>query len=265
MCNQGRSFANKIWNSFRLINGWEIKDIDQPEYSSVALDWYENKSQSVLSQINDHFDKFRISDALMCVYKLIWDDFCSVLLEIIKPEFSKPIDKKTHKSLILIFENNLKLLHPFMPFISEELWQSINKRRVDQSLVVSKWPKSTKYSNEIIEEFKFVSEVITSIRSVRKKHNISFRETIELSVLNNEQVSEKHDPIIKKICNVNTLIYVKSEVKEAISFRVKTNTYYIPLSSEVNVNDEIIKLESELNYNIGFLIQLIRNYLIRNL
>ena len=253
LCNQGRSFANKIWNSFRLINGWEMKDIDQPEYSSVALDWYENKFQSVLSQINDHFDKFRISDALMCVYKLIWDDFCSVLLEIIKPEFSKPIDKKTHKSLILIFENNLKLLHPFMPFISEELWQSINKRRVDQSLVVSKWPKSTKYSNEIIEEFKFVSEVITSIRSVRKKHNISFRETIELSVLNNEQVSEKHDPIIKKICNVNTLIYVKSEVKEAISFRVKTNTYYIPLSSEVNVNDEIIKLESELNYNIGFL------------
>ena len=253
LCNQGRSFANKIWNSFRLINGWEIKDIDQPEYSSVALDWYENKFQFVLSQINDHFDKFRISDALMCVYKLIWDDFCSVLLEIIKPEFSKPIDKKTYKSLILIFENNLKLLHPFMPFISEELWQSINKRRVDQSLVISKWPKSTKYSNEIIEEFKFASEVITSIRSLRKKHSISFRETIGLSILNNEQVSKKHDTIIKKICNVDTLIYVKSEVKEAISFRVKTNTYYIPLSSEVNVNDEIIKLESELNYNIGFL------------
>ena len=253
LCNQGRSFANKIWNSFRLINGWDIKDIDQPEYSSVALDWYENKFQFVLSQINDHFDKFRISDALMCVYKLIWDDFCSVLLEIIKPEFSKPIDKKTHESLILIFENNLKLLHPFMPFISEELWQSINKRKVDQSLVVSKWPKSTKYSNEIIEEFKFVSEVITSIRSLRKKHNISFRETIELSVLNNEQLSEKYDPIIKKICNADTLLYVKSEVKGATSFRVKTNTYYIPLSSEVNVNDEIKKLESELNYNIGFL------------
>ena len=189
----------------------------------------------------------------MCVYKLIWDDFCSVLLEIIKPEFSMPIDKKTHKSLILIFENNLKLLHPFMPFISEELWQSINRRKADQSLVVSKWPISNKYSNEIIEEFKFVSEVITSIRSLRKKHNISFRETIELSVLNNEKTSEKYDPIIKKICNVDSLLYVKSEIKEAISFRVKTNTYYIPLSSKVNVNDEIIKLESELNYSIGFL------------
>ena len=253
LCNQGRSFTNKIWNSFRLINGWEIKDIDQPEYSSVALDWYENKFQSVLSQINDHFDKFRISDALMCVYKLIWDDFCSVLLEIIKPEFSKPIDKKTYKSLILIFENNLKLLHPFMPFISEELWQSINKRKVDQALVISSWPDSKSYNNKIIEEFKFVSDVITSIRSVRKKHNISFKESIELSVINNEGVSDKYDSIIKKICNVNAILYVKTEVKDVISFRMNTNIYFIPLSTEVDIKDEILKLENELNYNLGFL------------
>jgi len=253
LCNQGRSFTNKIWNAFRLINGWKIKDTDKPEYSSVALEWYDNKFQHVLSQINDHFDKFRISDALMCVYKLIWDDFCSVLLEIIKPEFSKPIDKKTYASLILIFENNLKLLHPFMPFISEELWQSINKRKVDQSLVVSKWPKSMKYSNEIIEEFKFVSEVITSIRSVRKKHNIPFKESIELSVINNEGVSDKYDSIIKKICNVNAILYVKNEVKDVISFRMNTNIYFIPLSTEVDIKDEILKLENELKYNSGFL------------
>ena len=253
LCNQGRSFTNKIWNSFRLINGWEIKDTDQPEYSSVALDWYENKFQSILSQINDHFDKFRISDALMCVYKLIWDDFCSVLLEIIKPEFSKPIDKKTYKSLILIFENNLKILHPFMPFISEELWQSINKRKVDQALVVSSWPDSKSYNNKIIEEFKFVSDVITSIRSVRKKHNISFKESIELSVINNEGVSDKYDSIIKKICNVNAILYVKTEVKDVISFRMNTNIYFIPLSTEVDIKDETLKLENELNYNLGFL------------
>jgi len=217
------------------------------------LDWYENKFQSVLSQINDHFDKFRISDALMCVYKLIWDDFCSVLLEIIKPEFAKPIDKKTYKSLILIFENNLKLLHPFMPFISEELWQSINKRKVDQALVVSSWPDSKSYNNKIIEEFKFVSDVITSIRSVRKKHNISFKESIELSVINNEGVSDKYDSIIKKICNVNAILYVKTEVKDVISFRMNTNIYFIPLSTEVDIKDEILKLENELNYNLGFL------------
>ena len=253
LCNQGRSFANKIWNSYRLIDGWDIKDINQPEYCSVALNWYENKFQLILSQINDHFDKFRISDALMCVYKLIWDDFCSVLLEILKPEFSKPIDKKTHESLIMIFENNLKLLHPFMPFISEELWQSISERKVDQALVISKWPIAEEYDALIIEDFKFISDVITSVRSLRKKHNISFKESIELSVLNKENITEKYDSIIVKLCNISSLLYVDGEVNDAISFRVKTNTYYVPLSSEVNIEDEILKLENELSYNIGFL------------
>jgi len=253
LCSQGRSFANKIWNSYRLIDGWDIKDIDQPEYCSVALNWYENKFQLILSQIDDHFDKFRISDALMCVYKLIWDDFCSVLLEIIKPEFSKPIDKKTHELLIRIFENNLKILHPFMPFISEELWQSISERKVDQALVVSKWPIVAEFDTVIIEDFKFISDVITSIRALRKKHNISFKESIELSILNKENITEIYDSIIVKLCNISSLLYVDSEVNDTISFRVKTNTYYIPLSSEINIEDEILKLENELSYNIGFL------------
>ena len=253
LCSQGRSFANKIWNSYRLIDGWDIKDINQPEYCSVALNWYENKFQLILSQINDHFDKFRISDALMCVYKLIWDDFCSVLLEILKPKFSKPIDKKTHESLIMIFENNLKLLHPFMPFISEELWQSISERKVDQALVISKWPIAEEYDTLIIKDFKFISDVITSVRSLRKKHNISFKESIELSVLNKENITDRYDSIIVKLCNISSLLYVDGEVNDAISFRVKTNTYYVPLSSEVNIEDEILKLENELSYNIGFL------------
>ena len=253
LCSQGRSFANKIWNSYRLIDGWDIKNIDQPEYCSVALNWYENKFQLILSQIDDHFDKFRISDALMCVYKLIWDDFCSVLLEILKPEFSKPIDKKTHESLIMIFENNLKLLHPFMPFISEELWQSISERKVDQALVISKWPIVAEFDTAIIEDFKFISDVITSVRALRKKYSISFKESIELSVLNKENITEKYDSIIVKLCNINSLLYVNSEVNDAISFRVKTNTYYVPLSNEVNIEDEILKLENELSYNIGFL------------
>ena len=253
LCSQGRSFANKIWNSYRLIDGWDIKDINQPEYCSVALNWYENKFQLILSQINDHFDKFRISDALMCVYKLIWDDFCSVLLEILKPKFSKPIDKKTHESLIMIFENNLKLLHPFMPFISEELWQSISERKVDQALVISKWPIAEEYDALIIEDFKFISDVITSVRSLRKKHNISFKESIELSILNKENITDRYDSIIVKLCNISSLLYVDGEVNDTISFRVKTNTYYVPLSSEVNIEDEILKLENELSYNIGFL------------
>ena len=253
LCSQGRSFANKIWNAYRLIDGWEIKNFDQPESSIVALEWYENKFQLVLDQINDHFDKFRISDSLMSVYKLVWDDFCSVLLEIIKPEFSKPIDQKTYDSVISIFENNLKLLHPFMPFISEELWQSMKKRNNDEALVVSNWPENNKYDNTIIEEFKFISEVITSIRSVRKKQNISFKESIELSVLNKEKFITKYDSIIKKLCNINIFTYVDGEINDAISFRVKTNTYFIPTSTKFNAQEEIKKIKNELDYNVGFL------------
>ena len=253
LCSQGRSFANKIWNAYRLIDGWEIKNFDQPESSVVALEWYENKFQLVLNQINDHFDKFRISDSLMSVYKLVWDDFCSVLLEIIKPEFSKPIDQKTYDSVISIFENNLKLLHPFMPFISEELWQSMKKRNNDEALVVSNWPENNKYDNTIIEEFKFISEVITSIRSVRKKQNISFKESIELSVLNKEKFITKYDSIIKKLCNINIFTYVDGEINDAISFRVKTNTYFIPTSTKFNAQEEIKKIKNELDYNVGFL------------
>ena len=253
LCSQGRSFANKIWNAYRLIDGWEIKNFDQPESSVVALEWYENKFQLVLDQINDHFDKFRISDSLMSVYKLVWDDFCSVLLEIIKPEFSEPIDQKTYDSVISIFENNLKLLHPFMPFISEELWQSMKKRNNDEALVVSNWPENNKYDNTIIEEFKFISEVITSIRSVRKKQNISFKESIELSVLNKEKFITKYDSIIKKLCNINIFTYVDGEINDAISFRVKTNTYFIPTSTNFNAQEEIKKIKNELDYNVGFL------------
>ena len=253
LCSQGRSFANKIWNAYRLIDGWEIKNFDQPESSVVAVEWYENKFQLVLNQINDHFDKFRISDSLMSVYKLVWDDFCSVLLEIIKPEFSEPIDQKTYDSVISIFENNLKLLHPFMPFISEELWQSMKKRNNDEALVVSNWPENNKYDNTIIEEFKFISEVITSIRSVRKKQNISFKESIELSVLNKEKFITKYDSIIKKLCNINIFTYVDGEINDAISFRVKTNTYFIPTSTKFNAQEEIKKIKNELDYNVGFL------------
>ena len=253
LCSQGRSFANKIWNAYRLIDGWEIKNFVQPESSVVAVEWYENKFQLVLDQINDHFDKFRISDSLMSVYKLVWDDFCSVLLEIIKPEFSEPIDQKTYDSVISIFENNLKLLHPFMPFISEELWQSMKKRNNDEALVVSNWPENNKYDNTIIEEFKFISEVITSIRSVRKKQNISFKESIELSVLNKEKFITKYDSIIKKLCNINIFTYVDDEINDAISFRVKTNTYFIPTSTKFNAQEEIKKIKNELDYNVGFL------------
>jgi valyl-tRNA synthetase len=254
LCQQGKSFSNKIWNSYKLINGWSVENIQQPEYCRLSIEWYENKFQSVLVEIEDHFCKYRLSDALMCVYKLIWDDFCSWLLELIKPGYQQPIDKLTFNSIINIFENNLRILHPFMPFISEEIWQNISTRTVDQALIVSTWPKVESVDKNIIKDFDFTSQVISSIRTIRKEKNISFKNTIELHVLNNEKVNSNLDSLIIKLCNISKLVYTEIEVENSVSFRVKSNNYYVPVeNNNINVEEEIIKLKTELKYTQGFL------------
>ena len=253
LCKQGKSFSNKIWNSYKLINGWSVEDIQQPEYSKLSIQWYENKFQSVLVEIEDHFNKYRLSDALMCIYKLIWDDFCSWLLELIKPGYQQPIDKLTFDSIINIFENNLRILHPFMPFISEEIWQNIRKRSVDNALIVSDWPKVENVDISIIKDFDFTSQVISSIRTIRKEKSISFKNSIELHVLNNENMNTNLDSLIIKLCNISKLVYTKNEVENSISFRVKSNNYYVPVNNNINVDEEIIKLKTELSYTEGFL------------
>lgn len=253
LCKQGKSFSNKIWNSYKLINGWSVEDIQQPEYSKLSIQWYENKFQSVLVEIEDHFNKYRLSDALMCIYKLIWDDFCSWLLELIKPGYQQPIDKLTFDSIINIFENNLRILHPFMPFISEEIWQNITKRSVDNALIVSDWPKVENIDISIIKDFDFTSQVISSIRTIRKEKSISFKNSIELHVLNNENMNTNLDSLIIKLCNISKLVYTKNEVENSISFRVKSNNYYFPVNNNINVDEEIIKLKTELSYTEGFL------------
>ena len=254
LCKQGKSFSNKIWNSYKLINGWSVEDIEQPEYSKLSIQWYENKFQSVLVEIEDHFNKYRLSDALMCVYKLIWDDFCSWLLELIKPEYQHPIDKLTFDSVINIFENNLRVIHPFMPFISEEIWQNISNRSVNEALIVSAWPKVESINRNMIKDFDFTSQVISSIRTIRKEKNISFKNSIELHVLNNENKSSNLDSLIIKLCNISKLVYTKIEVENSISFRVKSNNYYVPVdNNNINIEEEIIKLKTELQYIEGFL------------
>ena len=254
LCQQGKSFSNKIWNSYKLINGWSVEDIEQPESSKLSIQWYENKFQSVLVEIEDHFNKYRLSDALMCVYKLIWDDFCSWLLELIKPEYQHPIDKLTFDSIINIFENNLRVLHPFMPFISEEIWQNISNRSVNEALIVSAWPKVESINRNMIKDFDFTSQVISSIRTIRKEKNISFKNSIELHVLNNENKSSNLDSLIIKLCNISKLVYTKTEVENSISFRVKSNNYYVPVdNNNINIEEEIIKLKTELQYIEGFL------------
>ena len=254
LCDQGKSFSNKIWNSLKLIKGWEVVDTNQPDYCSVTIDWYNQKFNSVLNTINDHFSKFRISDALMCIYKLIWDDFCSVLLEIIKPQYGQPIDEKTHRDLIKIFEKNLIILHPFMPFITEEIWHLIAKRKSEEAIIISSWPEfDTKLPIDTVNDFEALQNIISGIRNIRKKYQISFKESLNLSVVNNDNLSKNYDSIIKKICNINDVNYVDSEIKDALSFRVESNIYSLPFEKEIDFDEEIKKIKEDLDYQKGFL------------
>ncbi len=253
LCNQGKAFSNKIWNAFKLIKGWEVADIAQPESSKVAIEWYETKLQRTLTEIEDGFDKYRISDALMGIYKLVWDDFCSWFLEMIKPAYQQPIDRATFDKAIEMLENNLKLLHPFMPFITEEIWQHIADRSPQQALIVAEWPKAKSYNESLLADFDFTMEVISGIRTIRKDKNIPFKDVIELKVVNAENASSYFDSIIIKLGNVSLLEYVTEKVDGALSYRVKSNEYFIPITGNIDVASEIAKLTEELNYTKGFL------------
>jgi valyl-tRNA synthetase len=253
LCQQGKAFGNKIWNAFRLIEGWEVADIAQPAYASTAIEWYLAKFQKILVEIEDHFSKYRLSDALMTTYKLIWDDFCSWLLEMVKPAYEAPIDKKTYEAVVEILESNLKILHPFMPFLTEEIWQILTKRSPEQALIIASWPTITTYDETILEGFEFASDVVSGIRTIRKEKNIAFKNTIEFSVLNNESQTKDFDAIISKLGNISELTYTNEAVENALSFRVKSNEYFIPANDTIDVVAEISKLEEELKYTEGFL------------
>src|SRR5690625_2195589 len=254
LCQQGKNFGNKIWNAFRLIKGWEIdQEIEQPVASREALNWYKHRFSKKLDKIEDHFERYRISDALMTMYKLIWDDFCSWLLEIIKPEYQQPVDRKTYKEVIKLFEENLKILHPFMPFLSEEIWQIIEKRSPEEALIVSSWPAMEKYDEELLKDFELIKEVISNIRNIRKTKNISFRNKIDLKVIEQENAAVAFEEIILKLGNINEIIRVENSPSNALSFRIKSNEYFIPLAEHIDVEEEIEKLKKELEYNQGFL------------
>lgn len=253
LCQQGKQFGNKVWNAFRLIDGWEVADIEQPEYAKVSIEWFENKFQNTLTEIEDHYSKYRISDALMETYKLIWNDFCSWLLEMVKPAYQQPIDRKTYDTIISILENNLKILHPFMPFLTEEIWQHITKRSPEEALIVAKWPEAKSVNNSIIKEFDFAAEVISGIRTIRKQKNIAFKDAIECHVLNNENVASTFDVVIEKLGNISNLSYTNEPIDGALTFRVKSNEYFVPMQGSIDVEAEIEKLTEELNYTEGFL------------
>jgi valyl-tRNA synthetase len=254
LCNQGKGFTNKIWNAFKLIKGWEVSDsIPQPESSKVAIEWYEAKLQQTLLEIEDNFEKYRISDALMGIYKLVWDDFCSWFLEMIKPAYQQPIDSLTLAKSIEMLENNMKLLHPFMPFLTEEIWQLLAERTPNEALIVSTWPEMKSFNSQLISDFENTIEVISGIRTIRKDKNIPFKDAIELKAINNDSTSTYFDAVVTKLGNITTLEYVSNKVDRALSFRVKSNEYFIPITGNIDVAAEIEKLTAELIYTQGFL------------
>ncbi|NRT15413.1 valyl-tRNA synthetase [Flavobacterium sp. 28A] len=254
LCNQGKGFTNKIWNAFKLIKGWEVSDtIPQPESSKVAIEWYEAKLQQTLLEIEDNFEKYRISEALMGTYKLVWDDFCSWFLEMIKPAYQQPIDSVTFAKAIEMLENNLRILHPFMPFLTEEIWQILAPRTKEEALIVSTWPELKTFNAALITDFENTMEVISGVRTIRKDKNIPFKDAIELKVINNDNVATYFDSVVTKLGNITALEYVTEKVDGALSYRVNSNEYFIPITGNINVEEEIGKLTTELEYTKGFL------------
>jgi valyl-tRNA synthetase len=254
LCEQGRNFSNKIWNAFRLVKGWELAEIEQPESSKIAINWFDSKLSETIESINDNYDKFRISEVLMSLYKLVWDDFCSSYLEMIKPAYQKPIDKATLDSSLAYFEEILKLLHPYMPFISEEIWSLISERETKEDrLIVAAWPKANTIDEAVLENERISAEVISGIRAIRNEKNIANKDQIELFIKLNEKTDKSFDSLISKLGNLSNLEYVDAKVEGALSFRVKSNEYYIPLAGSVNIEEEIATLSEELKYTQGFL------------
>ena len=253
LCQQGANFANKIWNAFRLVKGWEVADIEQPQAAKIGLEWYAARFNQVLAEVEDHFAKYRISDALMAIYKLVWDDFCSWLLEIVKPAYQHPIDQKTLNAVIGLFEQNLKVLHPFMPFLTEEVWQHVQERDTTNALCISNWPVKKGFDEKMIVEFQYAAEVISGIRTIRKEKNIPNKEVLQLKELNTSNTSARFDAIIKKLGNIDDIETVDDTVGGALSFRVKSNEYFIPISGSIDVEAEKEKINEELNYTRGFL------------
>ncbi len=255
---QGRNFTTKIWNAFRLVKSWEVADIEQPLHSKLALEWFENKLHQTVETLNTQFDQYRISEALMTVYTGFKDEFSSWLLEIIKPGYEQPIDRTTYEKTISLFEQLLQLLHPFMPFITEEIWQSLQKRQPGESIMVSVIPGNTSYNASLLHDFNFVKEVIVGIRNIRKQNNVAFKDSLELKVKQNKRYPADFESIICKMGNISSIEVINEPVKGAWSFITDTVEYFIPATGQVDAEELRTKLETELTYTEGFLASVVK-------
>ena len=256
LCEQGRNFNNKIWNAFRLVKGWEVADIAQPEYAALATEWFESMLAKTAAEVDDLFSKYRLSEALMAVYKLFWDEFSSWYLEMVKPAYidgqAQPIDKATYEKTLSFFDSLLKLLHPFMPFITEELWQHIYDRQEGESLMVQLVNINKECNEEIVKNFEAVKEVIGGIRTIRLQKNIAQKEALSLQVVGESPVAA-FNSVIAKLCNLTAIESVEAKAEGSASFMVGTTEYAVPLGNLINVEEELKKLEADLKYNEGFL------------
>ena len=251
LCEQGRNFNNKIWNAFRLVKGWEVADIEQPDSAKMAAKWFESQLSKTLTEIDDLFNKYRLSEALMAVYKLFWDDFSSWYLEMAKPAYQQPIDRVTYKATLGFFDSLLKVLHPFMPFITEELWQALEARKEGESIMVQLLPKATETNNELIAGFEKVKEIIGGIRSIRLQKNIPNKESLKVEIIGEHEGS--FNSVITKLCNLQNIEQVDEKTSGSVSFLVDITEYAIPLGNLIDAEEEIKKMETEIKYYEGFL------------
>jgi valyl-tRNA synthetase len=252
---QGRNFANKIWNAFRLVKSWKVDDtLPQPESSAAAVKWMDEILKKGIGEIDSNFKKFRISEALMSVYKLFWDDFSGWYLEIVKPDYQKHIDRFTYDNTVSVFDKLLRIIHPFMPFITEEIWQLIEERKEGESIMVSSLPAAGKYDRELLKRFNVARETISSLRAVRSDRNISNRETLSLVVKSDSNdFSTEFLPVLVKLCNLSDITFSNEKPGGSVSFLVGTTEFFVPLNGKIDRVAEIQKLRNELTYNIGFL------------
>ena len=254
LCEQGRNFNNKIWNAFRLVKGWETADIEQPEANKVAVKWFEAKLKEVNAEVNDLFKKYRISEALMAVYRLFWDEFSSWYLEMVKPEYQKPMDKASYDATLRFFETLLKMLHPFMPFITEELWQNIYERKDGESIMSDKLELEAPTADEqaLTANIELLKQIIGGVRTIRNQKNISPREALKLQIVGANEL-EAYNCVLAKMANLDEIAVVSEKDGTASAFMVGTTEYAVPLGDKIDVAAEIEKAEAQLKHLEGFL------------
>ncbi|MCT4589342.1 MAG: valine--tRNA ligase [Carboxylicivirga sp.] len=251
---QGRNFANKIWNAFRLVKGWEIdENIEQPESAKQAIAWFDAKLDETINTLDDHFSKYRISDALMTVYTVFWQEFSSWYLEAIKPAYQKPLDAATFKATCQFFDKMLRLLHPFMPFLTEELWQALEERKEGESIMMVDMPTVTGANADLLDKFEILKDAVGGVRTIRKEKNIPMKDALSLSILAGEEFSADFNAILTKLANIDELNQVNEKVEGAVSFMVRTSEFFVPMDGLIDAEAEIAKLEKDLAHQQGFL------------